>query len=152
MKKFLVLAAFSSVCFASDSEEMRSVMQANFDACNNEDLDALMETCSVDMPRRREFREDAERLWREKDIYYSLVGFKVLKVSGDKAIASVVQTTRTLDRTADSERDSFVRNGTGLLTEDECVEYKVAMKKDRGVWKCLLVISEPVPCSPESVR
>lgn len=141
-----------SVCLAGDEEDMREVMRANFEACNKEDLDALMETCSVDMPRRREFREDCERLWKEKDIYYSLIQFKVLRIKGNKAMASVVQRTHTKDRNAPSERDKFVRNGTGLLTVDECVEYKVIMKKDKGVWKCLLVVSDPVKWDPESDR
>jgi hypothetical protein len=137
---------------AGDSDEMLAVMRANFEACNNEDLEALMDTCSVDMPRREEFREDAGRLWEEKDIYYSLISFTVIRVEGDRAIASVVQGTTTRDRKAPSDRDLFVRNGTGLLTEEERVEYKVAMKKDGRKWKCLLVLTEPVKWDPESRR
>lgn len=144
MRTVVLFLSLSSLCLAGDKEEMLAVMQANFDACNNEDLDALMDTCSEDMPRREEFREDAERLWKEKDIYYSLVAFRVIRVEGDRAVASVVQTTRTVERKAPSGRDQFVRNGTGLLTDEECVEYKVAMKKDDGHWKCLLVLTEPV--------
>lgn len=134
----------SSVCLAGDVEEMRSVLQANFDACNNEDVVALMGTCSVDMPRREEFRIESAKLWKEKDIYYRLVKFQVLQIDGDYATASVVQTTNTKDRSANSGHEEFVRNGTGLLTRSECVEYKVAFKKDGRRWKCYLTLTEPV--------
>lgn len=139
---FFVIVA--SVCSAGDVEEMRSVLQANFDACNNEDVDALMGTCSVDMPRREEFRMESAKLWKEKDIYYRLIKFKVLEISGDYAIASIVQTTNTKDRSANSGHEEFVRNGTGLLTKSECVEYKAAFKKDGRRWKCYLTLTEPV--------
>lgn len=142
---FVIVVAICAIAKADDSSEMMEVMQANFDACNMEDVDALMETCSVDMPRREEFRDDCVRLWREKDIHYSLISFQILRVEGEMAVASVVQKTHAVDRSSASGRDAFVRNGTGLLTKDECVEYKVAMKKDGRKWKCLLVISEPVP-------
>jgi len=141
---FIILALTPFLSRADDESEMMSVMRLNFEACNNEDVDNLMSTCSLDMPRREEFRRDCERLWKEKDIYYSLVSFQVLQINGDSAVVSVVQMTHTLDRTSPSGRDAFIRNGTGLLTEDECVEYKAEMRKDNGKWKCFLVISEPV--------
>jgi hypothetical protein len=146
MKRILFLIAMlsCSTCIANDVEEMRNVLQANFEACNNEDVDALLSTCSVDMPRREEFRRDSIKVWKEKDIYYRLVKFNVLQIKGEYAVASVVQTSHTQDRDSENERDEFVRNGTGLLTKDECVEYKVAFKKDRGVWKCYLTLTEPV--------
>ena len=147
MNRILFTTAFfiiCSSCVAGDVENMRKVMEANFDACNKEDVDALLETCSVDMPRRDEFRRDSLKVWKEKDIYYRLADFKVLQIKGDYAVASVVQISHTVDRNSSDRRDEFVRNGTGLLTKDECVEYKAAFKKDRGIWKCYLMLTEPV--------
>lgn len=145
MNKYLIaILLVAGTCYGDDVEEMRNILEANFSACNNEDADALLETCSVDMPRREEFRRDSIKLWREKDIYYRLVKFKVLQIEGDYATASVVQLSHTNDRTSSNERDEFVRNGTTLLTLEECVEYKVAFKKDKGVWKCYLTLTEPV--------
>ncbi len=135
---------FGSCCFAGDVEEMRSVLEANFNACNNEDAEALLETCSLDMPRRDEFREESLKLWKEKDIYYRLVKFKVIEINGEYATASIVQLTHVKDRKSKNKKEEFIRNGTGLLSLKECVEYKIAFKKDDGNWKCYLTLTEPV--------
>jgi len=139
----LMLLIFSASASADDASEMRSILQKNFDACNNEDVDALMETCSIDMPRRQEFRRESEKLWKEKDVYYRLVDFKIESIQGDYATAWVVQTSHVEDRSSSDEREEFVRNGTTLLTRKECVRYKVAFKKDGRFWKCYLTLTEP---------
>ena len=145
MKIILILASlFPICCIADDNMEIESVMRANFEASNAEDVDALMDTCSVDMPRREEFREDSAKLWREKDIYYCLLRMKILQIKGEYATASIVQRTTVKDRGSEQGRDRFIRNGTGLLSDSECVEYKVAFKKDRGVWKCYMTLTPPV--------
>lgn len=146
MNKLFLLSIvfFGSYCFAGDAEEMRAILEANFAACNNEDVNALLETCSIDMPRREEFKRESLELWKEKDIYYRIVKFKIIKIERDYATASVVQLTHTKDRKSKNKSSEFIRNGTGLLSLKECVEYKIAFKKDNGKWKCYMTISEPV--------
>lgn len=139
---FLLL---SSVSLAGDREEMREVLAENFRACNEEDVDALMATCSVDMPDREGFRRESKSLFREKDVHYSLVDFRVAEVRGNYAEAWVVQATYAEDRSSDSEERSRFRNGTTLLPREECVEYMAAFKREGGSWKCLATISEPIP-------
>lgn len=134
-----------SVALCDDDLEMYEVLSENFRACNEENVDALMDTCSVDMVDREGFRRESEILFREKDIHYSLQDFKVTFRDGDYAEAWVVQRTLADDRTSDSERREFFRNGTTLLPRGECVEYRVAFKRDGRRWKCLATISEPVP-------
>lgn len=134
-----------SPALCDDEREMYEVLSENFRACNEEDVDALMDTCSVDMPDREGFRRESDILFGEKDIHYSLQDFKVTLKDGDYAEAWVVQRTIADDRTSDSERREFFRNGTTLLPRGECVEYKVAFKRDGRSWKCLATISEPVP-------
>lgn len=147
MRTFLcvVLLFVSQSCLAGDAEEIRDVLQANFDACNMEDADALLGTCSVDMPDRLGFKEESIRLWKEKDIHYSIVDFRLVRVNGDFATAMVVQKTHSKDRNHANERERFYRNGTTLLPDAEVVKYMAAFKKDSGVWKCYLTISEPIP-------
>ena len=140
----LILVLASSFCYGNDIEEMRLVLESNFAACNNEDVEALLESCSVDMPRREEFRKDSLDLWKEKDIYYRLVKFDVLKIEGEYATAKVVQLTQVKDRKSNNKRDEYIRNGTGLLSLKECVEYTIAFKKDNGKWKCYLTLTEPI--------
>lgn len=145
MRTLILSLLLCSSALADDAVEMLRVLQANFDACNSEDVDALMDTCSVDMPDREGFRRESEILFREKDIHYSLVDFGVTRNDGDYAEAWVVQATYAEDRKSDTERRGRFRNGTTLLPEEECVEYRVSFKKDAGRWKCLATISEPVP-------
>lgn len=132
------------VSFAGDEEDMRSILEANFQACNAEDHVALLDTCSMDMPDREGFRRESIKLWKEKDIYYRLVKFKVLSIEGNVATATVVQLSHTEDRNSSDRNDEYFRNGTTLLTKEECVSYRVAFKKEKGGWKCLATISEPV--------
>lgn len=146
MRHLAVIAALlCSSALADDSREMYEVLSRNFAACNDEDVEALMDTCSVDMPDREGFRRESELLFREKDIHYSLVDFRVTKIRGDYAEAWVVQKTHAQDRSSDSEDREFFRNGTTLLPRDECVEYMVSFKRDGQRWKCLSTISEPIP-------
>ena len=145
---FLLLLS-CSVALADDQREMYEVLSENFRACNEEDVDALMDTCSADMPDREGFRRESELLFREKDVHYSLQDFRVTRVRGDYAEAWVVQATYSEDRSADSESRGRFRNGTTLLPQEECVEYMVSFKREGGRWKCLSTISEPIPYRAE---
>lgn len=147
MRSFILLLGLlgCSVSFAGDAEEIHNILQANFAACNNEDVDALLATCSVDMPDRKRFRDESIRLWKEKDIHYSLVEFKIISIEGPYAAAEVVQKTHATDRKHSGEDERFFRNGTGLLPDAEVVCYVAAFKKDFGKWKCYMTISEPIP-------
>jgi hypothetical protein len=153
MRLFLFFLLSCSACLAGDREEIREVLVENFRACNEEDVDALMDTCSVYMPDRPGFRRESEILFREKDVHYSLVDFRVTELRGDYAEAWIVQKTYAEDRTSDTESREVFRNGTTLLPLEETVEYLAAFKRERGRWKCLATISEPVPHrKPEPAR
>lgn len=153
MRLFALVAILScSLALAGDEQDMYEVLSENFRACNEEDVEALMDTCSVDMPNREEFRKESTILFKEKDIHYSLVDFKVTEVDGGYAEAWVVQKTYADDRTSDTERREAIRNGTTLLPREECVEYMVAFKRDGSRWKCLATISEPVPYKAPALR
>jgi hypothetical protein len=141
-----------SVCMAGDRDEMRQILADNFAACNEENIEALMDTCSADMPDRPGFRRESEILFQEKDLHYSLVDFEVTMVDQDYAEAWVVQATYTDDRNSDSEQRSKFRSGTTLLPQEEVVEYKVAFKYEAGKWKCYMTISEPRPYRMEKAR
>ena len=149
---FLVAILCLSRCVADDRQDLRNILFENFAACNEEDIDALMETCSANMPNREEFRRESEVLFLEKDIHYSLVDFRVTSLDGDYAEAWVVQATYVDDRDSDSNKRADFRNGTTLLPKDEVVEYMVAFKRDGKRWKCYMTISEPRPYRREKAR
>jgi len=145
MRTLFVSLLLCSAALADERDEMRQILEANFAACSAEDVKALMDTCSVDMPDREGFRRESEMLFREKDVHYSMEEFEVTLVDGDYAEARVVQATYAKDRGSDTDRRAMFRNGTTLLPRDECVEYKVAFKLDGREWKCYMTISDPVP-------
>lgn len=150
----VVLALLPCVAIAADKDEqeMRAILAENFQACNDEDIEALMATCSIDMPDRKGFRKESEILFREKEIHYSLEDFKVTSIDGNIAEAWVVQSTYSDDRSSDTQERKFFRNGTTLLPQEECVEYMVAFKREGGRWKCLATISEPRAYRPAEAR
>jgi hypothetical protein len=153
MRFFLFFLLSCSACLAGDHDEIREVLAENFRACNEEDIDALMDTCSMDMPDRPGFRRESAILFGEKDVHYSLVDFRVTKLRGDYAEAWIVQKTYSEDRTSDSDARRAFRNGTTLLPQEETVGYFASFKRERGRWKCLATISEPIPQrKPEPAR
>lgn len=143
------LCLLPSFCFAGDAEEILSILQANFDAANKEDVEAMLATCSVDMPDRNKLKDECVRVWAEKDIHYSIMDFKLIESDDRFAIAQVTQKTHSTDRKHATEDERFFRNGTGLLPDAEVVEYFAAFKKDSGKWKCYLTITEPVAVAPQ---
>jgi hypothetical protein len=147
MKNFVLFLCLihSSICFGGDADEIMLIMQENFAACNSEDIGALLATCSQDMPDRKKFSEECVRLWKDKDIHCSLVGFELVEVDGIFAVAEIVQKTYATDRNHGDEQERFYRNGTGLLPDADTVRYMAAFKKDFGKWKCYMTISEPTP-------
>jgi len=147
-RKIFAVATWALLCSSAlcdDRAEIRDVLEANFQACNDRDIEALMDTCSEKMPDRAGFRRESQILFREKEIHYSLEDFRVVRLDGDYAEAWIVQSTYTEDRKSDSDQRSRFRNGTTLLPAEECVEYMAAFRHEHGKWKCLATISEPVP-------
>jgi len=145
LRNLVLLCLFPSLCLAGDAEEMQKILLSNFEAANREDVDALLDTCSVDMPDRQKLRSESLKIFKEKDIHYSLMDFRLLEIEGDYAVAKIVQKTHASDRKNTDEEERSYRNGSGLLPDADVVSYIVAFKKDYGKWKCYLTVSEPVP-------
>jgi hypothetical protein len=147
-----LVALSCSYAFCDDTDEIRSVLEANFRACNEKDVGALMDTCSVMMHDREGFRRESQILFREKDVHYSLEDFEIVLIRGNYAEARVVQVTYTEGRDSDSESRRRFRNGTTLLPSEECVEYMASFRREGGSWKCLATISDPIPHSRVRIR
>lgn len=155
MKNLLLLICFSSsMACAQAPKAKRNISPAikqkiveainyNFDACNREDIDDVMDSCADSMPRREEFRAETLRVFREKDIHYSLVEVEVLEIKGDFALVRMVQKSHMDDRSS-----TIYRNQTALVTEEECVEYLNTLRLENGIWKLHSIISEMKPVKP----
>ncbi|NDD53229.1 hypothetical protein EBZ39_05045 [bacterium] len=158
-RKWLVLAlAFVSGCvFAAvvngadtDAEKIRAVLEDNFQACNKEDLELLMDTqarglCKADLDQ---FRQEAKDMFADTDVYLRLEEFELVKKQLPFAAARVVQVTLPADenvRNNPNERQRFYRNHTMLLPEYERVEYIQTFKKEGGKWRLWQIVTKPSP-------
>lgn len=148
----------SSVCWATPPQvsraqkqsehQIRAVLEANFQACNQENLRALMATCSREMPGSQQFAHEARVLFAETDVYLRLADFSLMWLKPPLACARVVQITLPADekdRTAGDPCRVFYRGNSALLPQWECVEYTQTFKKENGRWKVLAITSTPAP-------
>jgi hypothetical protein len=103
MKKlfFVLMMSVFSVAHAADSNveaEVTAAMQRNFEACNREDIRAVMDSCALEMPDRDKFEKETISVFEEKDIHYSLLECELLEVKHPYALARIVQDTLVKDR------------------------------------------------------
>jgi len=157
MKKFIFavifLVSFNTARAQNNldkaQEGVTAAMQRNFEACNKEDIRDTMDSCSLEMPDRDKFERETLIVFRDKDIYYRLLGCEVLEVKFPYALAKVRQQTIVEDRSADEKNQKLYRNSSALIP-DEYVEYLNTFKYEDGQWKLLVVVSEMKPFSPSA--
>ena len=125
-----------------EQQLITEAMNINFEACNREDIDAVMKSCADAMPDRDKFRRETAASFEDKDIHYSLVECETLDVQPPWAKARIVQDTHVLDRNSKTRDEAAYRNSSALLPGGERVEYINTFKKEKGVWKLYLIISE----------
>jgi hypothetical protein len=149
---FMLVAVGALSARAADPNEakLRAVLERNFQACNEEDIKALMDTQARTLPRDEmaEFQSAAEKLFADTDVYLRLEEFQLLKVQGQFAAARVVQVTLPADesiRNNPDECERFYRNNTVLMPEHERVEYIQTFKREGGKWRLWEIVTKPVP-------
>lgn len=143
-----------------EAEQIRAVLQANFQACNEENLDALMATCSREPEGTEEFADQARTLFRETDVYLRLADFELLELKPPYASARVIQITLPADekdRTSGDARQVFFRGNSALLPQWETCEYTQTFKKEQGKWKLYAITTKPKPAvwppdNPNAIR
>lgn len=157
---FAAPPAGTSKAAAKETEKIRAALQANFQACNEENLDALMGTLSVAMDGRQEFANEARTLFRDADVYLRVADFELLEFRPPFASARVIQITlpaNEKDRESGDARQVFFRGNSALLPKWECVEYTQQFRKENGQWKLHLITTEPKPAvwppdNPNAIR
>jgi len=131
-----------------EAEQIREVLEANFQACNQEDVRALVGTMSKTMPGVPEFAREATDTFEQTDAYFRLADFELLELRPPYATARVIQITLPKDekdRTTGTNRQIYYREHSGLLPPWECVEYLQRFKKEGGKWKVDLITTKPKP-------
>jgi hypothetical protein len=129
-----------------EADKIRVVLQANFQACNEENLPALMDTLSHTMPGRQQFEAEAAQMFEDADVYLRLEDFQLIQFSPPFAAVRVVQVTLPADekdREAMSGRQRAYRGGTALLPEWERCVYTQTFHKSNGKWKLYLITEAP---------
>jgi hypothetical protein len=130
----------------------RAILEDNFQACNDENVKALIKTCSRYTGTREEgleFMQEAQSMFDETDVYMRLTGFKLIKVEGPFAYAYVNQLTlpaaqKDAPRTGNAELSGYFRHNSGLLPKWQEVQYLQKFHFDAGKWKVHRLVSEPV--------
>jgi hypothetical protein len=124
------------------------VLEANFQACNHENVEALLATMSKSMPGVPEFAKEARDTFDQTDAYFRLADFELVEFRPPYAVARVIQITLPRDeqdRTTGTPQQIFYRGRSGLLPPWECVEYLQRFKKEGGKWKVDLIMTKPRP-------
>lgn len=153
------LALFCATAQAADvnspvaqkaAEEMRAVLDANFQAISAENMDALMATTSrySGTPAEvAEFKQEAQQMFKDTDVYLRLTNFQLVKFQPPRAYAIVQQLTLPADESDHTPRQGKLnfRHHSALLPEYQLVEYKQRFNFEDGKWKVHRVVTPPVP-------
>jgi len=158
MKTMLcVVALFWSLApqfaWANDADKCRAVLEVNFQACNEENLPALLETQSKQAPGADRFAQEAAEAFEDIDVYLRLEAFQVIGRRGDMLAARVVQHTSAKPsdhKNGTDEQIDYRRYTSALLPEYERVEYIQTFKREGGKWRLWLIENiQQVGDSPE---
>ncbi len=129
-----------------EADKCRAVLQSNFQACNEENLAALLETQSKRVPGFDRFAREAAAAFEDTDVYLRLDDFQVIGWQGDMLAARVVQTTTAKPEDHDNGTQSQInyrRYTSALLPEYEQVEYTQTFRKENGKWRLWLIQGSP---------
>lgn len=170
----LVLALLATVARGEQAREnvrwgLIKNLQANYQACNEENMEHLLETMSEEMPNRELFQKVTREEWAAGDTYNKLEDVVVLEHSNAPnanceypyATAMVTQTVVQLRR-GDEQALSVFRSRCedgkcspsdlaermGLNTKTETTRLQMLFKHEGGEWKLVAGLTRPVACAP----
>lgn len=156
---FVAGAMFAYACCAEErpvmeqaaqvnENELRSLLQRNFDASNAENLKLLMETIHSQAPGRKWFPREVSAVFKRTDIYTRLDEFEVTRVDfkGTYAEARVVQTTIPKTKEDRLVGNVHFQTNSAMLPKHETVWYKMAFQQEaNGEWKIYKMVWSPEP-------
>jgi hypothetical protein len=131
-----------------NENELRSLLQRNFDASNAENLEALMETIHSDAPGRKSFPREVADVFKHTDIYTRMDEFELKRVDfkGTYAEARVVQTTVPKNEKDRQSGNVHFQTNSAMLPKHETVWYQMAFQREaNGEWKIYKMVWKPEP-------
>lgn len=145
-----VMLSFGSTAVSAENPRLKKEMQAiravieeNFQASNNEDVEGVMDTMTPYTPNKENFRAELEKFFDETDVYTRLVDitFVSAEMTSDGPVAKVRVIQQTLPKT-DKDKEipySDFRSRSAMLPPWEVCEFEIVMHKVRGKWKAHLM-------------
>ena len=140
-----------SPAIQKEADKIRGVLQANFQASNDENLPALMGTLAKSMPGQQQFEAEARQMFEDTDVYLRLEDFQLIQFRPPFAAARIVQVTLPADekdREAVSGPQQAYRGNSALLPEWERCVYTQTFRKEKGKWKVHLITESPQEYQP----
>ena len=131
-----------------EADAMRAVLEANFQACNHEDVEGLLDTMATSMQGRPEFAKEAKDTFEQTDAYFRLADFQLVEYRPPFATARVIQITLPKDekdKTTGEPKQIYYQERSALLPKWECCEYVQTFRKEDGKWRLYLITTEPKP-------
>lgn len=122
----------------ANAEKCRVVLEENFRACSEENVEALAASLDQRAPSAAHFLQEAAAAFEDIDAYFRLEGFEVIGQRGDMLAARVVQ--KTLAKPEDHENGTeqqidYRRYVSALLPEYETVVYTQLFRREGGKWR-----------------
>lgn len=146
-------------------------MHANYQACNEENMDKLLACMSDEMPDPHPFVQTVQDLWDECDTYNRLDDVKVLRRCDvphancryPYATALITQTVikvnngkgehvRESCENGKCPTDNRLRNLFGVDTDAETTRILMLFKHEDGEWKLIAGITEPEPVTKPGAK
>lgn len=158
-----LIVLFSSACFAIDAgtkydinwveknlPKVREVLEKNIQACNAEDVKALMKTLHPSLPGRDEFQAEAEQLFEDTDLYTRIIAVEYsphcTETTHLGAEFCVYVYQHTVIANGSEEDKTFFREHAAMIPP-EYSKYLMGFLPDgdgKGGWKCGMIYEKPV--------
>ncbi len=126
-----------------EMQAIRAVIEENFRASNNEDVDGVMDTMTPYTPNKENFRAELKEFFEETDVYTRLVDLTFVSAEmtsyGPAATVRVVQQTLPKAEEDKAIPYSDFRSRSAMLPPWEVCEFEIVMHKVRGKWKAHLM-------------
>lgn len=136
--------------------KVREALERNTQAVNAEDIEALMATLHPDLPGRDEFRAEAEKLFKDTDLYtriiaveYSPHGTTTNHLEARFAV-NVIQ--HTVVAKGSEEDKTFFREHAAMIPPEYSKYLMEFLPDGKGGWKCGMIRGKPTELSEESLQ
>ncbi len=136
--------------------KVRQVLEENTQACNAEDVKALMKTLHPKLPGRDEFRAEAEQLFKDTDLYTRIIAVEysphLTTTNHTEARFAVYVTQHTGVAKGSEEDKTFFREHAAMIPPEYSRYLMEFLPDGRGGWKCGMIKGKPKEVSQSDLE